>query len=88
MSSSPTNTSTFWRFDSPLIYLFTTIAAMLAMIVVALVILACSQRNRRNDFDVENGKIEKIQDTGSPKIVVIMAGDNLPTYMAAPVVLN
>ncbi|GJW44177.1 glutamine dumper 2-like protein [Tanacetum coccineum] len=93
MSSSSTKTSTFWRLDElRVIDLFTGIAVMLAMIVVVLVVLACSQRNMlfdpTNDFDVEMGKIEKIQDTGSPKTVVIMAGDNVPTYIATPSVVN
>ncbi|KAI3713107.1 hypothetical protein L1987_71678 [Smallanthus sonchifolius] len=88
-SSSSSLSSSFWRFDSPLIYLFGGIAAMLALIVVALVILACSQRNRRSataGLDIETGKATKLREEShvSPKFVVIMAGDNVPTYLAAP----
>ncbi|KAI3768440.1 hypothetical protein L2E82_19115 [Cichorium intybus] len=88
----------FWRFDSPLIYLFGGIALILALIVVALVILACTQRRRRlatnGGGDIENGgdaqKVAKLEynsgdgKDATPKIVVIMAGDELPTYLATP----
>ncbi|KAL7610539.1 hypothetical protein Lser_V15G12878 [Lactuca serriola] len=93
MLSSSTSSS-FWRFDSPLVYLFGGIAAMLALIVVALVILACSQRHRRpaaiSDQDVESGKAVMFHDEAysSPKIVVIMAGDEIPTYLATPAGVN
>ena len=90
--------SSFWRFDSPLIYLFGGITLILLLIVVALVILACSQRRRRSaaGSDVENSnESQKTANTvfnGSdetdktPKVVVIMPGDQLPTYLATPVV--
>lgn len=67
---------------------------MLALIVVALVILACSQRHRRpaaiSDQDVESGKAVMFHDEAysSPKIVVIMAGDEIPTYLATPAGVN
>lgn len=60
---------------------------MLSMIIVALVILACSQRNRPSTAtDVENGKAAMFYDDAdvSPKVVVIMAGDKVPTYLAKP----
>ena len=88
----------FWRFDSPLVYLFGGIAVILALIIVALIILACSQRRWRlaanGSGDIENGgddqKVAKAVYYGgegadaTPKIVVIMAGDELPTYLATP----
>ena len=87
-----------WRFDSPLIYLFGGISVLLALITVALVILACSQRRRRlageNGGDIESGgdnekSIKAVCNGGdgddvSPKMVVIMAGDEVPTYLATP----
>ncbi|KAK9067142.1 hypothetical protein SSX86_014467 [Deinandra increscens subsp. villosa] len=90
--------ASLWRFDSPLIYLFGGISLILALITVALVILACSQRKRRLAA-VGGGDIETGDDTqkpvmtnfnrcdgagGGPKIVVIMAGDEVPTYLATP----
>ncbi|PWA50500.1 hypothetical protein CTI12_AA470160 [Artemisia annua] len=88
-----------WRFDSPLIYLFGGISVILSLITVALLILACSQRRRRiageNGGDIENGgdnnekSIKAVCNGGdaddvSPKMVVIMAGDEVPTYLATP----
>ncbi|KVH92609.1 protein GLUTAMINE DUMPER 2-like [Cynara cardunculus var. scolymus] len=91
--------SSFWRFDSPLIYLFGGITLILSLIVVALIILACSQRRRRSGDggvggDMESGgesqkTVRAVYNGGdgtdnTPKVVVIMAGDELPTYLATP----
>ncbi|KAI3669916.1 hypothetical protein L6452_41396 [Arctium lappa] len=91
------HTPSFWRFDSPLIYLFAGITLILSLIVVALIILACSQRKRRPaeaGGDVESGgeprkTVTAVYNGGdgtdnTPKVVVIMAGDELPTYLATP----
>ncbi|KAK1438949.1 hypothetical protein QVD17_04762 [Tagetes erecta] len=87
------SSSSFWRFDSALIYLFGGIAAMLGLIVIALAILACSQRNRQSTpaaHDSETGKgiMKHLQSNNSPKFVVVMAGDKIPTYVAAPAGVN
>ncbi|XP_076931414.1 protein GLUTAMINE DUMPER 1-like [Bidens hawaiensis] len=87
--------ASLWRFDSPLIYLFGGISVVLALIAIALIILACSQRKRRlTGGDIESGddthKASKAAYNGcngvddGPKIVVIMAGDEVPTYLATP----
>ncbi|KAD0858379.1 hypothetical protein E3N88_43608 [Mikania micrantha] len=97
MGSSSSEAS-LGRFDSPLIYLFGGISVVLALITVALIILACSQRKRRSSGDgvqdIESGYDAQKPaaatyngcdgaDAG-PKIVVIMAGDEVPTYLATP----
>ncbi|KAI3784962.1 hypothetical protein L1987_44070 [Smallanthus sonchifolius] len=90
--------ASLWRFDSPLIYLFGGISVVLALIMVALIILACSQRKRRlagdgaGDIEI-GGDAQKAAaatyngcdgvDAG-PTIVVILAGDEVPTYLATP----
>ncbi|KAI3726200.1 hypothetical protein L1987_65997 [Smallanthus sonchifolius] len=90
--------ASLWRFDSPLIYLFGGISVVLALIIVALIILACSQRQRRlagdGAGDIERGDDAQKAATAtyngcdgvdpSPKIVVIMAGDEVPRYLATP----
>ncbi|KAF5791872.1 putative protein glutamine dumper [Helianthus annuus] len=88
--------ASLWRFDSPLIYLFGGISFILALITVALIILACSQRKRRlaASGDIETGDDAHKPATAAyngcdgadygPKIVVIMAGDDVPTYLATP----
>lgn len=72
---------------------------MLGLITVALVILACSYRKsspaptpNSGRGTTSSGELEKpaVQvdvNVGSdePKIVVIMAGDDKPTYLAKPV---
>nr|XP_043618397.1 protein GLUTAMINE DUMPER 2-like [Erigeron canadensis] len=87
--------ASLWRFDSPLIYLFGGISVILALITVALIILACSQRKRRTE-DIESGVVDDSQKVttnvynggdgidSSPKLAVIMAGDEVPTYLATP----
>ncbi|CAL1385224.1 unnamed protein product [Linum trigynum] len=79
---------------SPVPYLFGGLAAMLALIAFALLILACSywrlstRRRRRQGGDVESGDEKE----GKPvekkvfeeKFLVIMAGDNQPTFLATP----
>ncbi|KAF2313054.1 hypothetical protein GH714_008927 [Hevea brasiliensis] len=84
---------------SPVPYLFGGLAAMLGLIAFALFILACSywrlsgrlednedgdQRDLESGNEKEGhaGKAEKIYEE---KILVIMAGDQKPTFLATPV---
>ncbi|KAK8513486.1 hypothetical protein V6N13_002223 [Hibiscus sabdariffa] len=82
---------------SPVPYLFGGLAAMLGLIAFALLILACSywrlsgRLDNRGDAegDVESGENEG--ETTKPvkvyeeKILVIMAGEEKPTFLATPV---
>ncbi|XP_031276503.1 protein GLUTAMINE DUMPER 5 [Pistacia vera] len=85
---------------SPVPYLFGGLAAMLGLIAFALLILACSYwrfsslldgSDQNGDRDLESG--EKEQEGGSAKavkvyeekVLVIMAGDVKPTFLATPV---
>ncbi|XP_021723807.1 protein GLUTAMINE DUMPER 2-like [Chenopodium quinoa] len=88
---------------SPVPYLFGGLAAMLGLIAFALLILACSywRLSRDNDpqqqsnegGDLESGEkgegVSKIN--GAPvfeeKIVVIMAGNDKPTFLATPALM-
>ncbi|KAI3760883.1 hypothetical protein L1987_51284 [Smallanthus sonchifolius] len=90
--------ASLWQFDSPLIYLFGGIFVILGLITTALMILVCSQRKHRfgddGSEDIERGDDEHkavtvVCHSGdcvdvSPKLVVIMAGDEVPTYLATP----
>ncbi|CAN0860372.1 Protein GLUTAMINE DUMPER 1 [Linum grandiflorum] len=76
---------------SPVPYLFGGLAAMLGLIAFALLILACSywrlsNRQRRGDGDIESGneKEAKTDQVFEEKFLVIMAGDNKPTFLATP----
>ncbi|EEF22599.1 protein GLUTAMINE DUMPER 6 [Ricinus communis] len=83
----------FWHWSSPIPYLFGGLAVMLAFVTVSLIILACSYRkslfnheSRDDDHEDKTGakKVEVMVDSDEPKIVVIMAGDNNPTFLAKP----
>ncbi|GAU27066.1 hypothetical protein TSUD_314280 [Trifolium subterraneum] len=84
---------------SPIPYLFGGLAAMLGLIAFALLILACSywklsgqlqddeennNRNIENEKEGENSKNESIK-VYEEKYLVIMAGDQNPTFLATPV---
>lgn len=86
------STTSFWQWKSPLPYLFGGLALTLALIVVALVLLACSFHKRRHSSAVsdEEKSVPRqvnitIEDM-SPRIVVIMAGDQKPTHIGVPAV--
>lgn len=85
---------------SPIPYLFGGLAAMLGLIAFALLILACSywrltgqlldeennnnNRNMENEKDGENSNKESVK-VYEEKVLVIMAGDQNPTFLATPV---
>ncbi|KAL0350732.1 UNVERIFIED_CONTAM: hypothetical protein Sradi_4222400 [Sesamum radiatum] len=91
-SSSSSSNPTFWHWNSPLPYLFLGLGLMLLLITTALIILACSYRKRTSrqlsDHDGEKSAqpstAAAVADN-TPKIVVIMAGDDNPTHLAIPV---
>ncbi|KAF5204650.1 Glutamine dumper, partial [Thalictrum thalictroides] len=95
---STTNINGTWRWNSPLPYLFGGLAAMLGLISFALLILACTYHKSMDDDDDDNlsspddvdeekpAKLPTLPPAEfEPKIVVIMAGNDQPTYLAKPV---
>ncbi|PON58029.1 Protein GLUTAMINE DUMPER [Parasponia andersonii] len=87
----------FRHWNSPIPYLFGGLALMLGLITVALLILACSYRKSSPStnsaaVDVDANQDQKqttqvdvvVEGHDQPKIVVIMAGDVVPTYLAEP----
>ncbi|XP_027353465.1 protein GLUTAMINE DUMPER 5-like [Abrus precatorius] len=97
LSSVPSTTTTtstsvseikIWK--SPIPYLFGGLAVMLALISVALVILVCSYRKRAShsspsDEDMKQAMPKIIEINSEPEVLVIMAGDHNPTYLARPI---
>ncbi|XWS36886.1 hypothetical protein CRYUN_Cryun20dG0123700 [Craigia yunnanensis] len=80
----------FRHWNSPIPYLFGGLAVMLGLIAMALVILACSYKksqsnNSSGEAEEKPAKQVTMQLEMEPKIVVIMAGDENPTYLAKPV---
>ncbi|KAJ8634662.1 hypothetical protein MRB53_008929 [Persea americana] len=85
-----------WR--SPVPYLFGGLALMLCIVAFALLLLACSYwnlsnilRNRENrgNRDLQNRDEKTAESIKTPqpldlKVLVIMAGDDNPTYLANP----
>lgn len=86
-SRNTSSTARVQLWKSPIPYLFGGIAVMIGLMAVALVILACSNRkhspNDAEEMPVINTLAEAEADA-EPKIVVIMAGENNPTYIATP----
>lgn len=82
----------FHNWKSPVPYLFGALAAMLGLIMIALIILACSYRNypgsRPSGNDVDDPEkppsSDLLRPEMEPRVVVIMAGDHNPTYLAKP----
>jgi hypothetical protein len=80
----------FKNVTSPTPYFFGGLALMLAIITFALIILACScqenslSTNAGRNEEKATKNVEMVVDL-EPKIVVIMAGDTNPTYLAKPV---
>ncbi|KAJ1435420.1 protein GLUTAMINE DUMPER 6-like [Sesbania bispinosa] len=63
---------------------------MLALISVALVILVCSYRKRASQSsdsaeDMKQVMAKSIEINSEPEVLVIMAGDDKPTYLAKPI---
>ncbi|KAE8685932.1 hypothetical protein F3Y22_tig00111088pilonHSYRG00157 [Hibiscus syriacus] len=83
-STTAATGSVFRRWNSPIPYLFGGMAAMLGLIAIALVILVCSCKDSWHNSHGGDQKAA-MQFEMEPKIVVIMAGDENPTYIANPI---
>ncbi|KAG9137460.1 hypothetical protein Leryth_019880 [Lithospermum erythrorhizon] len=92
-STTITTTAKGVGVHSPMPYLFGGLAVMLIIIAIALLILACcykksSSQSSSNDVYDEEKPAEKpvyiLKPEMEPRIVVIMAGDVKPSYLAKP----
>ena len=86
--ANSSSSSEIWRWNSPFPYLFGGFALILGLIVVALIILSCSHKKRTSSPDHVKDKPPKTICTEPdtlPRVIVIMAGDENPTYLATPV---
>ncbi|PSS35071.1 Protein GLUTAMINE DUMPER 3 like [Actinidia chinensis var. chinensis] len=91
ISTPPTNS--VWKLNSPTPYLFGGMALVLGLITVALLILVCSYRKQlssnlptdRADGEKMPEKTQIMEADLEPKFLVIMAGDNRPSFIATPV---
>ncbi|CAL0319114.1 unnamed protein product [Lupinus luteus] len=104
LTYTDTNNTQRSTWHSPIPYLFGGLAAMLGLIAFALLILACSywklsgllqseneQRDLENGPDRENdpsAKNESLKKGYDDKVLVIMAGNDKPTFLATPACAN
>ncbi|OIW05436.1 hypothetical protein TanjilG_23262 [Lupinus angustifolius] len=78
-----------WK--SPIPYLFGGLALMMALISMALVILVCSYRKSASQSSNLEAQVMKqtmpknVESNLEPELLVIMAGDDKPTYLAKPI---
>ncbi|CAI9752779.1 unnamed protein product [Fraxinus pennsylvanica] len=80
------------RWKSPVPYLFGGLALMLGLVAFALMILACSSYRKSSNTGESSDAEEKmakpidrvLQPEMEQRIVVIMAGETIPSYLAKP----
>ncbi|CAN6163396.1 unnamed protein product [Urochloa humidicola] len=78
-----------WRTPTP--YLFLGFGVMMGLIIVALLVLICTRRmsSRRREAAAGEQKAASVHgvlvplDREAPRVVVIMAGDDLPSFLAS-----
>ncbi|XP_062221252.1 protein GLUTAMINE DUMPER 6-like [Phragmites australis] len=86
----------FWSTPTP--YLFIGFAVVMALIAVALAVLICSRR-KEEEGPRSRGAGEEVmsvrvltplgrEDAAMPKVVVVMAGDHAPSFLASAVPLT
>ncbi|KAL1563213.1 protein GLUTAMINE DUMPER 5-like [Salvia divinorum] len=79
----------FQRWNSPIPYLFGGLALVMGVVALALLVLACSYKNSSSEEEPSSEKSVKaappLQPDVEPRIVVIMAGETNPTYLAKPI---
>ncbi|KAG5016788.1 hypothetical protein JHK85_022924 [Glycine max] len=95
-TSSPVSGSGINIWKSPIPYLFGGLAVMLAIISMALVILVCSYRKRDSQSSSSSSEVDQeeiksqamsknLETNSEPEVLVIMAGNHNPTYLAKPI---
>lgn len=84
--SKTSSSSTIWKWKSPIPYLFVGLALVLVIIVLALAILVWTGQKGLSDEREEPTPIgsEGVEFHSDPLVVVIMAGDDCPKFMAKP----
>ncbi|XP_020234406.1 protein GLUTAMINE DUMPER 2 [Cajanus cajan] len=90
ISSSSSSANGIRSWNSPIPYLFGGLSLVMILISVALMILICSQRKHVFESSAEGEETEEaipqnIEVEYEPRILVIMAGDDKPTYLGKPI---
>ncbi|GAU14066.1 hypothetical protein TSUD_168910 [Trifolium subterraneum] len=90
MNATSSEAASLRNLSSPVPYLFGGLAFILGVIAIALLIIVCSfgkqssSSTSPNDED-KSSNMHVDQVSLEPEIVVIMAGESNPTYLAKPV---
>ncbi|XXG63194.1 hypothetical protein AAC387_Pa05g1434 [Persea americana] len=86
MKPETMSNSNEFRWNSPTPYLYGSLAAMFGLITLVLLVLACSYRRPHdNSHPTIDISIKQTAPAMEPAIVVIMAGDTNPTFLAEPI---
>lgn len=82
----------FWSTPTP--YLFIGFAVVMTLIAVALAVLLCSRRKDEEEEEARRrGEVVSVrvltpldrEDAAMPRVVVVMAGDHAPSFLASAV---
>lgn len=88
MKPETMSNSTVFRGNSLAPYIFGSLAAMFGLVTFALVLVACAYgRTLDNSHPTMDISVKRttVGEDMEPKIVVIMAGDDNPTFLAEPI---
>ncbi|WOL19184.1 hypothetical protein Cni_G27981 [Canna indica] len=90
-SSHPPNIGESNLWHTPIPYLFGGLGAMMILIAAALLVLACSHRKSHGGTNRSSAPASSLPEEPvvvpidmEPRFVVIMAGDDVPTFIAKP----
>ncbi|XP_052183576.1 protein GLUTAMINE DUMPER 4-like [Diospyros lotus] len=73
------------QWNTPLPYLYGGLALVLGLIAVSLLCLACSGEKNLPPSETAAAEKAALPPGEETRIVVVMAGDDLPTHVAKPV---
>jgi hypothetical protein len=71
----------FWSTPTP--YLLVGFAVVMSLIAVALAVLLCSRRKEEGRQEVVSVRVLDREDAAVPRVVVVMAGDHAPSFLAS-----
>ncbi|GLJ30554.1 hypothetical protein SUGI_0604990 [Cryptomeria japonica] len=91
-NSTATSASSHSQWRWPVPFLFGGLVAMLVLIAFAFVILACSYCTSKNVQNAPDSTADELKEVSveddEEKVVVIMAGNDIPTFLAKPASTN
>ncbi|TXG51565.1 hypothetical protein EZV62_024089 [Acer yangbiense] len=83
-TSTTSSTVGVFQWNSPLPYVFGGLLLIFGVIAIALLFLVCCHNSSSDEKEDKSTEIVQLPADSEPEIVVIMAGDDHPTYIAKP----